>query len=54
MCTQLPVMKSGVSRKLRTDQKVTAIRKPNGTTKNKSCQTSGGPPSESGKRRFAP
>src|ERR1700739_1815640 len=52
MCTQLAVMKSGVSRKWRTDQKVTAIRKPNGTTKNRSCHASGGPPNESGNRRF--
>src|ERR1700683_3916526 len=42
MCRQLASTKSGVSRKLRTDQNVTATRKPKGMIKNRSCQSSGG------------
>ncbi|GLK83776.1 hypothetical protein GCM10017653_18460 [Ancylobacter defluvii] len=50
MKVQLASVASGVSRKLFTDQKVMATRKPSGTTKNASCQTSGGRPQKAAKR----
>src|ERR1700733_5065934 len=51
--TQFATVKSGCSRKLRTDQKVMASRKPSGTTKNRSCHAKGGAPSTMAKRRAA-